>query len=1104
MKIIKLLLALLLMPMMAKAQDYQFTLSKVTTEVSFYSEDIVRVTKYQTEDKLAKTDPKLVVTMTPQKVATTILEGDKTDTIKGGNVMVVCNKATGVLSFFRADGTALVRERIKATFTKRTSHTIDQYNVSQSFKLANGEAIYGFGQVQDGNLNHRNTSYSHMVQNNMSVWMPFFHSVKGYGIYWDLYGPCDFSDSSTGGATFTTEAAHAVDYYVLVGSQSNGDEVVRRVRELTGKATMVPLWTYGYFQSKERYKSAMETLGVLQKYRSLGVPIDCVVQDWQYWGGNNMWNAMEFLNPEFKSDYPKMISGIHDGGGKVLISIWANFGRDTKQFAHYKANNQLMKMGDEIMSSTWPNNEGVGIYNPYQKSSRDYYWECLNSGLVNKGIDAYWVDSSEPDHYQGGDDWEKTSDFVVLDKTDNDNATLNPQSLESEHTWRSVRNAFPLMHASGVYEGHRAEKSEFTEARRVMIMTRSGFVGMQRYGAGTWSGDITASWKTLANQIPAALNYSACGIPSWNSDIGGFFNGEFQGAGQDSYNELYARWIQFGAFCTIMRSHGSAADRAIYQFGTEGESYYDIIARYINLRYALLPYIYSTARRVHADDFSFMRAMGIAYPEDARTHTLKDQFMFGKNILVAPVVASGAENRKVYLPKGDGWTDIWSGEKHEGGSTVTREVNLALMPLYVQQGTIMPWGPKVQYSAQSNWDNLEIRIYPGADGEFILYEDEQNNYNYEKGRYAEIPFRWDDATQTLTIDERKGEFEGMLRDRTFRIVLVDAEKNMGLGIRQSGRFSKEIKYSGKSVSVKIDNEDIATEEHVAVKSIEASPATVSMYCGQAKNLSVKALVEDGTTQFVTLESVCVSSDSLVAYVRDGIVRAGSKTGDCEISISYSDAFGNTHQTTVKVNVSIPSNLYTWKANDWYRNRVADRLGASDIRMSSKDNTITITKTGAQNIALRYNEKRFMEPGVKYFVAVATDVSKTKSDTQLWHINSRWVNVVNPDEVRTLNDGRILLAWKIDEIKAYTETGETIFGMTSTDASGRSVISYVGFVANLTTLIKQLNEAVAIAPQSCSDDSPTRIYALNGSERNQLASGLNIVKKGGEVSKVVGR
>ncbi|UKK55834.1 TIM-barrel domain-containing protein [Prevotella communis] len=1086
----------------AKAQDYTVTTGGIVTEVKFYSPNIVRVTKYQKADALSKTDPKVVVTMKPQKVNPTKREGAKEDTLLTDKVMVTCNKQTGVLGFFRPDGTVLIKERTKPTFTKRTTHTIDPYNVSQSFRLSTGEAIYGLGQVQDGTLNHRNKNYNHMVQNNMSVWIPFIHSTRGYGLYWDLYGPCDFSDDATNGATFKTEAAHAVDYYVLVGAAERGDEVQQLVRQLSGQATMVPLWTFGYFQSKERYKSATETLGVLQKYRSQKVPIDCVVQDWQYWGGNNQWNAMEFLNPEFKTTYPQMINGMHADGAHLLISIWANFGRDTKQFAHFKEKNQLMKMGNDIMSSTWPNNEGVGIYCPYQQSARKYYWQCLYEGLVNKGVDAYWVDSSEPDHYQGGEDWEKTNDFIVLNKDDEDNATLNPHSLETSHTWRAMRNVFPLMHASGVYEGHRGQKAPETEARRVMIMTRSGFIGMQRYGAGTWSGDITASWETLGNQIPAALNYSACGIPSWNSDIGGFFNGSFKGAGQDIYNELYCRWIQFGTFCTIMRSHGSSTDRAIYQFGKEGESYYDIINRYINLRYALLPYIYSMDRRVYNEGYSFMRAMGIAYPTDAATHNLKDQFMFGSNLLVAPVVKSQATQRSVYLPKGDGWTDVWNGQQYDGGQTVKRDVNLALMPLYVRQGTIMPWGPKVQYSEQSNWDNLEIRIYPGADGTFTLYEDERDNYNYEQGHFTEIPFSWNDKTKTLTIGARSGAFDGMLKNRTFRIVLVDAEKHMGLGIQQSQRFSKEVKYTGSEVNVKIDNDHTTSEDVTTIRSIQATPSNVNLFLGQSQTFAVKAKLADGSSKFITLDAVYESSDTLVTTVRDGIIHAGQKEGHADINVTYTDGLGTTHQTTIGVDASVPTNLYNWKAYDWYKNRVADRLGASDIAYSSKDNTITITKTGAQNIALKYSDKKYMEPGTKYLVAVATDVSKNKDDSQLWYINGNWVNIVNPTDVRTLKDGRIMIAWTIDESTGYQLTGETIFGMTSTNAQGRSVISFIGFTSDLKKLQQELNVAVGIAPITTSQHKNLTNYNINGTRRNQLASGVNIISNGSKTVKLL--
>ncbi len=1095
------LLALFCLPVFA--QDYSVTVQNVVTEVKFYSPQIVRVTKYQSKDPLSKTDPKFVVTMTPKNVNIKKDEGSIYDTLSTDGIKVICNKKTGLLSFYRSDnGSLLTRERGKATFTKRTAHTVDQYNVGQSFTLSANETIYGFGQVQDGKLDHRNTSYSHMVQNNTSVWMPYMHSVKGYGIYWDLYGPCDFSDNANG-ATFTTEAAHAIDYYVLLGSPTDGDEVICRVRELTGQATMVPLWTFGYFQSKERYKSSKETLGVLKKYRSLGVPIDCVVQDWQYWGGNDQWNAMEFLNPKFSSDYREMIDGVHDDGGHLLISIWANFGRDTRQFAHLKEKNQLMKQGDKIMSETWPNNEGVGIYDPYEKSARDYYWGCLNFGLVDKGVDAYWVDSSEPDHYQGGEDWEQTNDFIVLHKDATDDASLNPRSIETEHTWRSVRNIFPLMHASGVYDGHRAQHSSFTDAKRVMIMTRSGFLGMQRYGAGTWSGDITASWQTFANQIPAALNYSACGIPSWNSDIGGFFNGSYSAPDDEKYKELYARWIQFGTFCTIMRSHGSGTDKAIYQFGSKGDAYFDIIDRYINLRYALLPYIYATDHKVNAEGFTFMRAMGIAYPADGMTHQLKDQFMFGKDILVAPVVTEAATSRNVYFPADNSWTDIWTGETYEGGQTISRNVSLAVMPIYVPAGTVIPWGPKVQYSSESNWDNLEIRIYRGADGSFTLYEDERDNYNYEHGKYSEIPFSWNDAKHTLTIGGRKGEFSGMLKKRTFRIVLVDKDKKLGLGIRQSARFSKVVEYSGKSISVSIDNDKLTEDSGFAVNGFSTDINKVTLYSGQTTSLKVTATFADGTTQYVTLDSEFESSNPSVATAADGIIRAGDN-GQADIKVLYTDASGKVWTSTVNVTVRIPDNMYSWKASYWYKNRVSDRLGASDIRCNTTSNTITITKTGAQNIALRYNGGTYLKPGMKWLAVIATEVSIDKNDSQLWYINGKWVNIVNPDRVTTLKDGRILIAWKMDETTCYTETRETVFGLTSTNLKGTSVISYVGFETDINALIESLNrEFVSVVIPRTDTDGTDRIYSLLGVPRKDMEDGVNIVRNvSGDVRKVL--
>ncbi|MBP5513599.1 MAG: hypothetical protein J6Y04_02310, partial [Bacteroidaceae bacterium] len=304
--------------------------------------------------------------------------------------------------------------------------------------------------------------------------------------------------------------------------------------------------------------------------------------------------------------------------------------------------------------------------------------------------------------------------------------------------------------------------------------------------------------------------------------------------------------------------------------------------------------------------------------------------------------------------------------------------------------------------------------------------------------------------------------------------------NVGLGIKQSVRFSKEVTYEGNEVSIKIDNNNLITEDVAEVQSIQATPATVKLFLGQTRTFAVKATLADGTSQFVTLDAVCESSDPQVAYIRDGLIYAGQKEGKADISITYTDGFGTLHQTSMSIEASIPTNLYAWKAYDWYRNRVSDRLGSSDITYSSKENTITITKKGAQNIALRYMEKKYREPGMKYLVAVATEVSKTKGDSQLWFINGTWVNIVNPTDVRTLKDGRIMVSWSIDENKGYELTGETVFGLTSTNAQGCSVISYVGFTADLKALQQELETAVGITAIHPKTATTPVVYALSGS------------------------
>jgi alpha-D-xyloside xylohydrolase len=398
--------------------------------------------------------------------------------------------------------------------------------------------------------------------------------------------------------------------------------------------------------------------------------------------------------------------------------------------------------------------------------------------MYKLGLDGWWMDSSEPDHLDP-----KPSDF--------DNKTY----LGS---FRKVRNAFPLMTVGGVSTHQRAVDS----GKRVFILTRSAFAGQQRYGANTWSGDVTSSWSALRSQISAGLNFSLTGIPYWNADIGGFFLSKFKRKLEDpEYRELYVRWLQFGTFTPMMRSHGADAPREIYQFGQKGSKYYDAIEKYINLRYHLLPYIYSTSWEVTASQSSMMRGLVMDFPKDKKALDLNDEYMFGKSLLVSPVtnamyVKAGMEDfsaigsKETYLPAGVDWYDFWTAERFSGGNKVSRQTPLDVIPLFVKAGSVIPVGPSVQYAEEKKWDNLEIRIYPGVNGKFVLYEDENDNYNYEKGVYSTITFTWDDAKKNLTISDRNGSFPGMLKERKFNIVMVTSQA------------SKVVAYTGKKTVVK--------------------------------------------------------------------------------------------------------------------------------------------------------------------------------------------------------------------------------------------------------------------------------------------------------------
>jgi len=799
-----LIISLLAIIMIAKgrAQSYQKTnfgvksiINSIEIEIQFYGPATVRVLKSPQGQTFTKES--LSVIKSPQKTYIIIKQLGDELSITSKSLKVNLDLKNGTVSYFTPAGVPLLREKDIA-FTEFNDAGVNTYTVYQSFVLDKDEAIYGLGQQQQGKMVQRNLKLQ-MVQNNTEDFITFFQSVKGYGLFWDNYSPTIFEDSPES-TSFKSDVGDGIDYYFMYGG--NADGVIACMRDLTGQVPMFPLWTYGYWQSKERYKSQEETVGVVKKYRELGVPIDGIIQDWQYWGNNYLWNAMEFLNPEFY-DPKKMVDDVHNLNAHMIISIWNSFGPQTKQYKELEKIDALLdiKTWPESGSEKWPPNpdypSGVRVYDPYNPVARDIYWKYLNAGIFSLGMDGWWMDSSEPDHMQF-----KPSDF--------DNKTW----LGS---FRKVRNAFPLMTVGGVYQNQRS----VTSGKRVFILTRSAFAGQQRYGANTWSGDVVASWDALRNQISAGLNFSLCGIPYWNSDIGGFFLWDFPEKLEDAnYRELYARWIQFGAFCPMMRSHGTDAPREIYQFGKKGDKIYDAIEKYINLRYILLPYIYSASWSVTSNKSSMMRALVMDFSQDRQALDLNDEFMFGKSILVCPVtqpmysvLSAGGRNTisvedfsttkkaEVYLPRGTDWYDFWTGEKYIGGQTLEKETPIDIIPLYIKAGSILPIGPTVQYATEKSWDNLEIRVYAGANGEFTLYEDEGDNYNYEKGIYSTITFTWDDKKKVLTINNREGSFPGMLEERRFNIVLVN--ENKGTGTSEVGSYDSQVAYSGKKIKVKL-------------------------------------------------------------------------------------------------------------------------------------------------------------------------------------------------------------------------------------------------------------------------------------------------------------
>jgi len=670
-------------------------------------------------------------------------------------------------------------------------------NAEQRFRISADEGVYGLGQFQDGVMNYRNHDVV-MAQVNTKITVPFLVSTRGYGIYWDNYSLTKFHDGADG-MSLWSEAADAVDYYFVYGPSM--DAVIAGYRELTGAAPMFGKWAYGYWQSKERYASGKELVDVAAEYRARKLPIDNIVQDWMYWGKYG-WSAMKFDEADFPEP-EKTIAELHRMNFHIMISIWPKFDASSDIYKEMDSKGRMIK-------GQGP--DAPAYYDAHSDEARDIYWKHVKKGLFSKGIDAWWMDATEPEVFGGRSPEDHAAKMKTLSRT----------ALGSNARYL---NTFPLMTTKGVYEHMREDAPE----KRVFILTRSAFAGQQRNAAAAWSGDIEGEWGVLRNQISAGLNFSMAGLPYWTTDIGAFFVRYADGCKNDEYRELYTRWFQFGAFCPIFRSHGTHTPREIWRFGNPGDWAYDSLVTADNLRYRLMPYIYSLAWKVTSGGYTIMRGLPFDFGDDPETRGIDDQFMFGPAFLVNPVTVPmynkeklnavakmlketksevkakiitdwKTKSRKVYLPKAV-WHDFWTGARLEGGRRIDAEAPIGIIPLYVRAGSIVPMGPKIQYATEKQADPIELRVYPGADAEFVLYEDENDNYNYEKGVFATIPLKWNDASKTLTIGDRKGGFPGMLKDRTFDIVLVGP--NHGVGVEPADKPDKSVKYSGASVSVEL-------------------------------------------------------------------------------------------------------------------------------------------------------------------------------------------------------------------------------------------------------------------------------------------------------------
>lgn len=656
------------------------------------------------------------------------------------------------------------------------------YEGKLAFSITEQECIYGLGQHEDGIYNY-NGKREYLFQSNMKISIPFMISSRNYGILIDTESALIFDskifDNKKGQITFTIDTTNRLSYYIITGE--NFDEIINSLRSLTGRTPMLPRWAYGYVQSKERYQSSRDILNTVLQFRKSGIPIDCIVQDWFTWE-EGLWGD-KHVDKKRYPNLKRLVNKLHEEHVKLMVSIWPNMAKGSTNLREFKENGFLL-----------PN---TTTYDAFSQEARAVYWKQCEEEWFLAGVDAWWCDNAEPFSDADWNGEEKRPEDVRY--------KLIVDESKKYMDWTRL-NSYGLLHSKGIYENWRKSNNE----RRVVNLTRSSYISAQRYGTVSWSGDISAKWSVLQKQITEGIKFSMSGMPYWTLDIGAFFtvkdkwenrgcncsdnksklwfwDGDYNDGVNDlGYRELYVRWLQYGAFLPMFRSHGTDTPREPWRFGKPGDIFYEAILKFIKLRYQLLPYIYGMAAAVHQNHSTILRSLMFDFAQDENVKELSDCFMFGKAFLVCPVTEpmyydvnsmplSNVEKTKaVYLPKGTCWFDFWTNKVHEGGQTLTCVATIDTMPLFVKAGSIVPISEPLMYADEKNGEISEIIIYSGKDGEFTLYNDEGDNYSYEKGNYSAIDLSYNNNENTLTFGKACGEFK---YQQIFKIKLIESEKS---------------------------------------------------------------------------------------------------------------------------------------------------------------------------------------------------------------------------------------------------------------------------------------------------------------------------------------